>query len=100
MKILLIILVIGVFIGGFILYRFIMNRGKNCPECKEQYDSSCVIDARVIKTVKAAMGADYNDVAVTLRCKKCGKVHKTTVTIKGKASEQYLDDEIKNHFDK
>lgn len=100
MEILLVILGIGVVVGLFVLYRFIMNRGKVCPKCKEPYDSSCIVDAKVVRTVKAAMGADYNDVNVKLRCKKCGTIHKTQVTLKGKISDRFLDEELKNHFDK
>jgi len=100
MEFLLAIVVIGVCVGGFMIYRFIMNRGKTCPACKEKYDSSCIVDARVIRTVKAAMGADYNDVEVILCCKKCGKEHRTQVTVQGDASDRYLDTELKNHFDK
>lgn len=94
------ILLIGVGVGCFMLYRFIMNRGKECPDCKEKYDSSCILDARVVRTVKAAMGADMSDVDVTLRCKKCGKVRKTQVTVKGNVNDRYLDAELKEHFDK
>ena len=94
------IVVVGAFIGGFIIYKAIMNRSKECPECKEKYDSSCIVDAQVVRTVKAAMGADYNDVNVTLRCKKCGKINKTQVTVRGQINNRYLDTELKNHFDK
>ena len=100
MEILFGIVAIGVCVGGFMIYKFIMNRGKECPECKEKYDSSCIIDARVVRTVKAAMGADMSDVNVTMRCKKCGKVHKTQVTVKGNVNDKYLDAELKEHFDK
>jgi len=100
MEVLFGIVVIGVFIGGFMIYKAIMNRSKECPACKEKYDSSCIVDAKVVRTVNAAMGADYNDVNVTLRCKKCGKIHKTQVTVRGDMNDRYLDDELKNHFDK
>ena len=100
MEVLFGIVAIGVCVGGFMIYKSIMNRSKECPECKEKYDSSCIVDAEVVRTVKAAMGEDFNDVNVTLRCKKCGKVHKTQVTVKGQISDRYLDAELKNHFDK
>ena len=100
MEVLFGIVVIGVFVGGFMIYKAIMNRSKECPACKEKYDSSCIVDAKVVRTVKAAMGADYNDVNVTLCCKKCGKVHSTQVTVQGDASDRYLDAELRNHFDK
>ena len=94
------IVVIGVFVGGLFIYKSIMNRGKECPNCKEKFDSSCIIDANVVRTVPAAMGEDYSDVDVLLRCKKCGKEHKTQVTGKGQISERYLDNELRKHFDK
>ena len=100
MEVLYAILAIGVCVGGFMIYKFIMNRGKTCPACKEKYDSSCIMDAQVVRTVKAAMGADYNDVNVTLRCKKCGKINKTQVTVQGNAADNFLDRELKYHFDK
>lgn len=100
MGIVVAIVAIGACVGCFFLYKFIMNRGKECPNCKEKYDSSCILDAKVVKTVKAAMGADYNDVRVLMRCKKCGKEHETTVTVKGSADNLYLDRELKQHFDK
>ena len=91
---------IGVCVGGFFLYKAIMNRSKECPECKAKYDSSCILDAKVVRTVKAAMGADYSDVKVALRCKNCGKEHVATVTVKGSVEDRYLDEELKQHFDK
>ncbi len=94
------IVVLVAAVGCFMLYKSIMNRSKNCPDCKEKYDSSCILDARVVRTVKAAMGADYSDVNVTLRCKNCGKENKAQVTLKGNISDRYLDDELKAHFDK
>lgn len=100
MGIIFAILAVGVLVGGFFIYRAIMSRGKSCPECKEKYDSSCITDAKVVRTVKAAMGKDYSDVNVTLRCKKCGKVHNTQVTLQGNISDRYLDEELKQHFDK
>lgn len=100
MGVLFAIVGIGVLVGGFFIYKFIMNRSKECPKCKEKYDSSCIIDAKVIRTVKAAMGADYNDVNVLMRCKKCGHEHKTQVTVKGSISDNFLDRELKEHFDK
>ncbi len=100
MGVIIAIVVIAAVVGCFFIYRAIMNRGKNCPECKEKYDSSCITDAKVVRTVKAAMGMDYSDVNVTLRCKKCGKVHNTQVTLQGNVSDRYLDEELKNHFDK
>ena len=100
MEILFAIVAIGVCVGGFMLYKFIMNRGKECPDCKEKYDSSCIVDAEVVRTVKAAMGADYSDVKATMRCKKCGKVNKVQVTVKGAINDRYLDAELKAHFDK
>ncbi len=100
MEILLAIVAIGVCVGGFMLYKFIMNRSKECPACKEKYDSSCIVDAKVVRTVKAAMGADYSDVNVTLCCKKCGKTNKAQVTVRGSVEDRYLDNELKMHFDK
>ncbi|MBQ3019493.1 MAG: hypothetical protein IJD77_02750 [Clostridia bacterium] len=100
MGVIIAIVVLAAAVGCFFIYRSIMNRGKNCPACKEKYDSECIEDAKVVRTVKAAMGKDYSDVNVTLRCKKCGKVHNTQVTLQGKISDRYLDEELKTHFDK
>ena len=100
MEFLLIIAGIAVLVGCFLLYGFIMNRGKNCPSCKAKFDSSCIEDAQVVRTVPTTMGADYSDVKVKLRCKKCGRIHTTTVTVRGNASDRYLDNEIMRHFDK
>ncbi|MBQ7913370.1 MAG: hypothetical protein IJ308_08120 [Clostridia bacterium] len=100
MGIIIAIVVIVAAVGCFMIYRFIMNRNKNCPACKQKYDSSCIVDAKVVRTVKAAMGKDYSDVNVTLHCKKCGKEHKTQVTLQGNIGDRYLDEELKKHFDK
>ena len=100
MEVLIAIVVIIAAVGCFMLYKFIMNRGKECPYCKEKYDSSCIVDAKVVRTVPAAMGADYNDVDVTMCCKKCNQIHNTQVTVKGTISDRFLDTELKNHFDK
>ena len=100
MGIIIAIVVLAAAVGCFFIYRAIMNRSKNCPHCKEKYDSSCIVEGRVIRTVKAAMGKDYSDVEVVLCCKKCGKEHKTQVTVQGNKSDRYLDEELKKHFDK
>ncbi len=100
MGIIIAIVVIAAAVGCFFIYRAIMNRNKNCPNCKEKYDSSCIVEAKVVRTVKAAMGKDYSDVNVKMRCKKCGHVHNAQVTLQGNVSDRYLDEELKNHFDK
>lgn len=98
------LIAIVVIVVAVVLYTMInkamTSKGKTCPECKEKYDSSCIVDARVVRTVPGAMGRDFSDVDVTLCCKKCGKTHKTQVMVEGSKSERCLDDELKAYFDK
>ncbi len=83
-----------------IIYVAIMRRGKKCKSCGEKYDSSCIVDARVKRTVQAAMGADMSDVEVLMKCKKCGATNHVQVTVKGDQSERFINEELKKHFDK
>ena len=76
------------------------SKGKTCPECKEKFDSSCIVDARVVRTVPGVMGRDFSDVDVSLKCKNCGKTHKTQIMVEGDKAERCLDDELKAYFDK
>ncbi len=95
-----VLIIVAVFAAGIFIYVKIMNRGKKCKSCGAKYDSSCIQAAKVIRTVKAAMGADMSDVEVIMKCKKCGKVNNVQITVKGDQFNQYLDDEVKHHFDK
>lgn len=92
---------------GIIIYRKIMNRGKKCPYCGEKYDSSCILDAQVASKSYGANSSfanpthsDYTDVNVKLKCKKCGKINNTQVTLRSSMSEIDLTDHLKHHFDK
>ncbi len=82
------------------LYIWILNRGKKCKHCGTKFDSSCIVDAKIIRTVKAAMGADMSDVEAILHCKNCGKESRVKVTVKDDQSHRYLDEALAKHFDK
>ncbi len=101
------LIVVVVLVVGIVIYRKIMNRGKKCPYCGEKYDSSCIVDAQVASKSYGGQSSfsnptrsDYTDVNVKLKCKKCGKINDTQVTLRSSMSEIDLTNHLKRHFDK
>ncbi len=99
MDILPIIIGVIVIVGAGLLYFWILNRGKKCS-CGEKYDASCIMDAKVIRTVNGAMGADMSDVDAVMKCKKCGKITHVKVTVKASQDEKYINRALEDHFNK
>ncbi len=94
-----ILIAAAVVVGAVFLYFWIMNRGKKCS-CGEKYDATCIQDAKVIRTVNGAMGADMSDVEAVMKCKKCGKISHVKVTVKALQDEKYINRALEEHFNK